>query len=714
MILAKVSDIAAALRKSRQAINKTAKTNNWQAIGERVQGGGELYDIAEIGLTKKERAKVKRYLDRLNPKPASEEETTPEDDYPALWAYYDRKPERTKQEAQRKLAVITEWEALVQSGMDKCQAYRAAAEASGDSWQTVSAWVSKVARAPKENRLPLLVDQYAGRISKADCDKEAWKAFKGDYLRRAKPTGEACYDRLTRSAKEHGWIIPSLKTLLRRLDKEVGRAAIVLAREGADAVKLLFPDQERDHSVFHAMEAVNGDGYTFWPHVDFGGGVICRPTAWVWQDIYSSRILAFRRDVSENTEIIRLSIGDLVETYGIPKHFWIDNTRAAANKTVTGGLKNRYRFKVRDEDPMGIIPMLGSEGHWATPGHGQAKPIERAFGVGGLSEYVDKHPAWDGRGTKARPVPLAEFDRILADEIAAWNARTGRTGREMYGRSFDQVFSESFAQATIPVATLEQRRLWLLACDNVTCHRDDGSITIKFYNTPDGQNRYWNECLSKYAGRKITARFDPQALRDAVQCYTLDGRYIGAAQCIIAAGFNDQDAAREHARARNSFKKAVKATLQAERTMTALEAAAKLPPTAAADIPDPAAVRPVFGKPTKAEVNAAIKARRTTAPQEHGPEMDALRDKFFSRLGEKPAEPAPELPRNVVRMPLAERWTVPVDAYEKFMEWQRINIRMVHGPYEGLSEDEALYWKSFQNTKAWGLGMKMYGSGLPK
>ena len=45
--------------------------------------------------------------------------------------------------------------------------------------------------------------------------------------------------------------------------------------------------------------------------------------------------------------------------------------------------------------------------HWtsvvAGKGWGQAKPVERAFGVGGLEEYVDKHPALAGAYTGPNP-----------------------------------------------------------------------------------------------------------------------------------------------------------------------------------------------------------------------------------------------------------------------------------------------------------------------
>src|SRR3712207_8642839 len=45
-------------------------------------------------------------------------------------------------------------------------------------------------------------------------------------------------------------------------------------------------------------------------------------------------------------------------------------------------------------DPKGIMPILGIDVHFTSilygEGHGQAKPIERAFGKGGIGEKVDR------------------------------------------------------------------------------------------------------------------------------------------------------------------------------------------------------------------------------------------------------------------------------------------------------------------------------------
>jgi hypothetical protein len=83
----------------------------------------------------------------------------------------------------------------------------------------------------------------------------------------------------------------------------------------------------------------------------------------------------------------------------------------------------------------------------------------------------------------------------------------------------------------------------------------------------------------------VAARFDPQRLHAGVHIYTADGRYICFADCDRPAGFNDQLAARERARARNTFTRSVKAARAATVRMDTLEAAKALAGAAAPTIP---------------------------------------------------------------------------------------------------------------------------------
>lgn len=511
----------------------------------------------------------------------------------AMWAVFDRAAQSAKDEAARRLAIINRVETFLQGGLNKAEATEAAAREAGTTGRTVRRWMGELKLVPRHDWLAALLPRYQGGGAEADVGAQAWEMFKGDYLSRHRPALKTAWWRTARAAEANGWAWPSAPTVARKLRREIPREAIVLARFGPEALDRLYPSQERDHSVFAAMEAVNGDGYTFNHYVRFPDGSVEKPHGWFWQDILSGKLLAFRLDQTENRDLVRLALGDMIEKYGIPSFLWIDNTMAAASKWLTGRVANRYRWKIKDDDPMGIIPQLGIKLHFTTPARGQAKPIERAFGVGGLSEIIDRYPGFAGKGTKARPIPLEEFRAVVEREVEAANARQGRRGKALAGRSFDDAFNESFSQSEIRKATAEQRRLCLLAAEGVRANRETGHIRL--YAGPRGDNRYWSPALSKMAGHKVIVRFDPQNLHSNVYVYALSGQFICEAECLQAAGFADSEAARSHHLAKNRWKKAHKKALEFERRFTALEAAERLPEGAETPPPSPSVVRPMFG-----------------------------------------------------------------------------------------------------------------------
>ncbi|QRY97116.1 DDE-type integrase/transposase/recombinase [Sphingomonas paucimobilis] len=149
------------------------------------------------------------------------------------------------------------------------------------------------------------------------------------------------------------------------------------------------------------MEAVNIDGHKFDVFCRWPDGRIGRPMMVTIQDIYSRKILAWRVDESESALSTRLVFADLFTTWGIPKACLMDNGRAFASKTITGGAKTRFRFKIKDEEPTGVLTALGIAIHWATPYRGQSKPIERAFRD--LCDTIAKHPALAGAYTGNKP-----------------------------------------------------------------------------------------------------------------------------------------------------------------------------------------------------------------------------------------------------------------------------------------------------------------------
>lgn len=526
----------------------------------------------------------------------------------AAWKRYESVKQPLKDAARRRLSALHAIESLQASGIGLMQSRAIVAEqlqregVRGASAANIARWQDAVDGAHRSDWLALLVPHYAGRTATVEIDPEAWEIFKADWLRLEAPTAESCYDRLQRIATAKSWPpLPSLRTFMRRIERELPRQLRILAREGEEAMMRTFPAQERDRSAFAALDGVNADGHMWDVAVEFPDGSIGRPIIVGWQDLGSGKLLAWRIGPTESSDLVRLAFADLVTTYGIPLHAWLDNGRAFASKYLTGGAPNRYRFKVRAEDPVGIITGLGVTVHWVTPYHGQAKPIERAWRD--FCDRIAKHPAFAGaylgnnptnkpENYGSRAVPWEQFVAVVTSEIAAHNARVGRQSKVCNGRSFDQVFSASYAAATIRKASQEQLRTLLLASEAVTASAQDGSVRV-------AGNRYWTEALSQHAGRKVVLRFDPMSLHDGVHAYGLDNAYIGYAHCVASVGFADTNAAREHALAKRQYRKALKTQLDAERRMDAAQVAAQMPTTEVPTLPPAGVIAPVFGAPAQ-------------------------------------------------------------------------------------------------------------------
>ncbi len=517
----------------------------------------------------------------------------------ALWAAYEPLPERAKVEAKRRLTAIDKVDLLAKAQTRQLAVAFVATEI-GCSTRTLWAWIAQAGEVARADRLAALAPRHVGRTATAECDPRAWDAIVADYLRPEEPGFEACYGRLEELAGLEGWTIPSAKTLKRRIDAEFPAEVQILMRKGREAATRSFPAQRRDRSCFHALEAVNIDGHTWDVFVRWEDGEISRPTITAFQDLYSGTCLSHRLDRSENKVMVRLTIADLVSNWGIPRFVWLDNGRAFASKWISGGFKTRYRFKVRDDEPEGILKSIGvEEVRWTKPYSGQSKPIERMWKD--FCERIAKHPAcagaYTGNNPLAKPenygktaIPIAEFRALVASEIAKHNARSGRKTATCKGRSFLETLRESLDHPGVLVrkATTEQRRMFLMAAEALTPRAPTGEVHLM-------GARYWAPEMVGLIGSKVIVRFDPQDLAAGATIYTLDNRMICEAEAISDVPFVDAEAARAHAKRRSDYVRAAKSYAEAERRLSIDELAAILP-TAEAPVPEsPRVVRMVVG-----------------------------------------------------------------------------------------------------------------------
>lgn len=584
------------------------------------RGGGWEYHYALLPA----RAQARLVRDARPSAPAEARDQARTSD---LWQWYERQPEKKKQAAREKLAALLAIDTLERGGLQVNLAVHEVARARGKSARTLYNWRDEVAGAPREDWLPRLCPRHAGRTVTVDCDHDAWEFYKRAYLTDEKRQAAYCYDLLKDAAAKHGWTIPSARTLERRLTTEIPRAIRVFWREGQEAASRLYPHQERDRTMFHAMEAVNADGHKFDVFVKWPDGTIGRPMMLAIQDLYSNKFVAWRVDRSENAELVRLAFRDMFEDYGIPDLAFLDNGRGFAAKCLTGGQPTRYRFKVKPEDPQGILTQLGVDVHWTRPYSGQSKPIERAFGE--LCQRIAKHPAFEGAYTGNRPeakpesygsraVDLDTFLAVVGQGILAYNARPNRNTR-VCGRvrSFDDAFAASYAEAPIRKAAPEHLRMCLLAVEAVRANAQSGSVSIQ-------GNRYWSEALVELAGHPLTVRFDPEDMHDGIHVYRQDGVYVGFAECLEAAGFKDATEAREHARKRKAYRKGLKEMAALERSMTLDQLIAAMPDIEDPDTPEAKVIRPFIPARGSAAVKLAPEQAASTAKDIDASEFDRL------------------------------------------------------------------------------------------
>jgi putative transposase len=563
------------------------------------------------------------------------------------WAWYEQLPASVQAKAQERLKVIQEVEAMERAD-GKFLAVAAVARLRGIGVRTIWSWFESVEGVRADDRLPYLAPRNRARERRGgkprDCSPEFFDQLKSDFLRLEAPPFTDCYRRAMRVAAKEGWDTLPERTMRRRLDAAVSEATAILARKGVEALKRRYPVQVRDKTALGALEAVNADFHKFdvfvrWPAASGESETILRPQMVAFQDIFSGRILAWRVDVSPNSTAVLLAAGDMISDWGIPEHILLDNGREFAAKAITGGASTRYRFKVREDDIPGLFTSLDCAIHWATPYAGQSKPIERAFRD--MCQSIAKDPRFAGAYTGNRPeakpenygskaIDLETFLAVVAEGIEEHNTRQGRRSEVAWGRSFAEVFDESYASRAIRKATEAQRRLWLLGAEGLRADKTTGAVWFQ-------GNEFWADWMGDITGERVIVRFDPAAFWDGIHVYSAENAYLGFAPVRQKAGFFDMDEARAHARARRAWMNAERDRLEAHRRLTALEIGQSLDAleAAAATPVEAKVVRPSFGKA------AAPEARGLQGTGLREEELDRARMAVVADLSTRraPAEP---------------------------------------------------------------------------
>lgn len=319
-----------------------------------------------------------------------------------LWLEYDQATDNKKEKTRIKYELCMRVKAYVENGLSMRKSMSRVAEEANITYSRISCWFYNLPglqtnRIPVEDWLPALLDKQGSDPTRtAKISPEAWSMFTALYLTEEKPTVAECYKRVQKAADKNGWDWPCCDTVRSRAKEDLPYELQVLCRGGKFAAKqTLVPAQRRTRVGMHAMQRVSGDGHEFRIRCHLEDGSIIRPTVWVFQDVYSSMIVGYSIDISENTEMLGIALYNMVSKFGIPETIDLDRGSAALSEAMTGRKsrpkksgKGRLVHKKFDNTEIeGAITALGSKVNWTRveddtvgrKGNARAKPVERLF-----------------------------------------------------------------------------------------------------------------------------------------------------------------------------------------------------------------------------------------------------------------------------------------------------------------------------------------------
>lgn len=482
----------------------------------------------------------------------------------ARHATFSKMPTSIQAEAKRRLPYVRLFHSLFPCGLSLGDRYAAVAREAGESVSTIRRWCRACKGLDAGDWMVALAPAYGTRDYQPTISADAWGFIRSEYLQVTKPSLKPIWRRATIMARANGWTIPSYSSVTRMVD-QLPNWERVMKREGKESFERLHPPQQRDYSALRVHAIWCGDGRKADVFARWENGTIGRPIVLAWMEVRTRVLLGYCIGKVESADLIRLAFKDAAtKSRALPDEVLIDNGRGFAAKLLTGGTPNRFRFKVKAEDPLGIFPLLGVRVIWAQPYRGRAKPIESFWRQ--IAEGEKRFPgAYCGNCPDTRPedcdpekaIPIGEFRKLVDDALLVYH-QTPHRGDSMNRISPRAMYEALLANTPVRSPTSEQLRLCMLAAEQIKLDSRDSSVQIL-------GNRYWSERLADLSPNRLyTARFNPQDASDPIAIYE-GGRFVCQAALLSRTGFRDQQAAKDHMRATRQFTRARKDQERASR-----------------------------------------------------------------------------------------------------------------------------------------------------
>ncbi len=415
-------------------------------------------------------------------------------------------------------------------------------------FQTSYSSIRKMRQRYKEFGLNGLLAQYGKRAGETIVDDKLYEYFKNLYLKEGAPSLYSCWEQTKGYALRENFDIkmfPSHHSFRRRLEKEIPKQAIYLARYGQSAWNRKYSNYiERDYSNITCGKVWVSDH----AQIDIAclneTGDAVFPWVTAWRDFKSSKWLGWLLQTGHpNSDHIFQTFYYAARAFGLPSDVIIDNGKDYRCRDFAGGRK-RITIETDEVKTTSMLAELNIKVHFAQPYNGQTKPIERDFLK--IKELLSKHAVgYRGGNILERPeklkeeikrgkiMPFNEFKELFDDFVINILNKKPSQGKNLKGLCPDELFNQEFTEKII--TSKDALKLF--------CMRTSRIFRIGRNGIRDNELgiTYWADWMSARTDLKVYLRRDIQNYKEAWVFRADNDEFIGNVSAMSAVAALDAD-----------------------------------------------------------------------------------------------------------------------------------------------------------------------------
>lgn len=450
---------------------------------------------------------------------------------------YSEAPSWAKQQAEKYLEILENSDGL--KGNDLKQFIE---EWNNSNEPTSYSSVIKMRRRYFRYGLNGLLSKHGQHLRGSSVKDDYFEYFKTLYLVEGAPSLRTCWD-LTlgyaiREFNADRETFPSFMAFKRRLDKEIPKQGIYLARYGQSAWNRKYGGYiDRDYSNITCNEVWVSDHAQIDVACFDSDGKVVFPWVTVWRDYKSGKWLGWvLQTKNPNSDFIFQSFYYAAQKFGLPKDVIIDNGKDYRSKDFAGGRSN-FKIDISKGQTSALLKELNVNVHFALPYNAQTKPVERDFLK--IKELLSKHcVGYRGGNVVERPEKLAseikagkimqfeDFKKIFDDFILNVLNKKPSNGKNLNGICPDELFYNEYTEKITP--SRDALKLF--------CMRTSRNFTIGRNGIQDRQLgiTYWADWMITRTGLKVYLRRDVQDYKEAWAFKADNDEFVGTVKAVKA------------------------------------------------------------------------------------------------------------------------------------------------------------------------------------